>query len=209
MQINRFGAVVLAAAVIAAWPIQANQGGGGGGGGKADERLRKQEEPTPPTEPTPPAESILDSIDDGWSCPKPAGQTVASPAWLQDFYADTLGFLDANIARYRRLLEEKAEEIKGLDHKLAADFTAAHADDKTHDDTIESAKAALKTVPNPTVHGAIGSAPLGATKLADPDLRRAVNAINQARDAAAMLKRLEEARAIVAGEAKGCGVAVD
>ncbi|MFM9844215.1 MAG: hypothetical protein ACKVOI_14720 [Dongiaceae bacterium] len=208
-----FGAVILTIAMAAA-PALADDGGGGGG---RDIKIRDQPQESPPAqspppEPAPPSESILDSIDDGWTCsaPKGAGSGGSAPAPLSDFYKGAIGHLDANIARYKQLLADKAKEIEGLDHKLAADFTADHTNDKTHDDTIKSADAALQSVPNPKLRGLVaGPLTFEEAGKADPELVKAINAIRQLRSAASILKRLEEARAFVKAEAGGCGVVID
>ena len=202
MNINRFGAILLAAIVVAL-PVHANNGGGKGGG--VSERLleqqqQQQQEEEQIPEVVVPTESILDSLEE----PAPAPDDSASLA-ARDFYSKVVAHLDSVIAQQKEKLGALDKELKGIDHKLAADFTDARAGDKTTDDAIESAQQALDGIPRTPTADAAANLP----DLADNDLIGAAVTISVFRATAESIKALEAARADMAAAGKAYGATIN
>jgi hypothetical protein len=212
MNINRFGAILLAA-IVAALPVHANNGGGKGGGGVSERLLEQQqqqqeEEQIPEAAAPAPTESILDSLEE----PTPAPDDSASLA-ARDFYSKVVTHLDTAIAQQKEKLKALDARIAGIDHKLAADFTDTRAGDKTTDDAIESAKQTLDSMPKPKVYNAAVTGnlqmDLASTSFADKDLVAATEAIVDFKATAASIKVLEAARADMAAAAKAYGATIN
>jgi hypothetical protein len=215
MNINWFGATLLAA-MVAALPAYANDGGKGGGDAagrllqqQQQQQEEQQEEEQVPEAATPPPESILDSLEE----PAPAPKASNDPGTLaaRDFYKKVVDHIDTVLEQQRQKLAGLDRQIAGIDHKLATDFTKARDGDKTTDDAIDSAKQTLDSVPKAKLSSEfLGNmqVDLANTQLADKDLVAASKAIVDFKATAASIKALEAARADMAAAGKAYGAEI-
>lgn len=198
MNINRFGATLLVAIVVAL-PVQANDGGKGGG--DAAQRLLQQQQQQEEEQQQQEEEQIPEA-----AAPASAPPTDAASVAARDFYSKVVTHLDGTIEQQRQKLKALDTQIAGNGHKLAADFANARAGDKTTDDAIDSAKQTLDSMPkSPKVYGV----DLAKTTWADVDLVAATNAIVEFKATAESIKALEAARADMAAAGKAYGATIN
>jgi hypothetical protein len=176
MQIHRFCAFLLAATLTMAGPAPANQGGGGGG--KVSDRNWEQQQ-----------------------APAAAPNDTAVAAARATYTAAVAG-LDAAIQEVRRRIAGRDRKISKFDHRIATDFAADRADDKTTDDMRRSADNALKPFEK-TLKLAMKGVPI------DRDLVNVLMEVTVFRSDIAALETLEKARADMAKAAQAFGATIN
>lgn len=195
MNINRFGATLLAAMVVAL-PVQANDGGKGGG--DAAQRLLQQQQQQEEQQ-----QQQEEQVPEA-AAPASAPPTDAASVAARDFYTSVVEGLDAAIQEMQERLAAREKEISKIDHQIAADFAAQRADDKTTNDMTNSADSAMAPALNwKTFDYALKGGPV------DPAIKQAIGQINQFKADVEALKSLETARADMAGAARAYGATIN
>lgn len=174
MNPGRFAAMALIGVMLAI-PARANEGGGGKGDA-AQRQSQQQREET---------------------------QTGPASAAAREFYAGVVAGIDAAIAAKRAEIAEWEKDIAATDHRMARDFEAARADDKTTEDMLQSAKKALE------LRGTKRAQDVAAAGYLDPGAADATIMICIFEAKVEELKSLEAARTNMVEAARGLGATID